>query len=242
MKFIHLDCLRSWTDNKKHYQGEGGVDSFYWENLICELCKTPLQLEFQIFNPETGQFKHTKLLEYSVPIGCAYMVIESDIECPSKAIHIVDFTFKDQYFVGRRVNNEISISDISVSRQQASFTYERDCIFMADLNSKFGTFLKVEGIFEIPRTTQTTVIQIEKKCFFFNMVERFTKMEQCCFFCMKNYPFEDFDHYHNVHNKFPGVIRSIIAPELHEIMVERNRTEHRRKKSKDRKKKTKSSS
>ena len=44
------------------------------------------------------------------------MVLESDIECVSKAIHVVVFSKKDAFYVGRRINNDITISDISVSR------------------------------------------------------------------------------------------------------------------------------
>ena len=44
MKFIHLKCLREWTDSKKQFQTEEGVSSYYWENLNCELCKSALNL------------------------------------------------------------------------------------------------------------------------------------------------------------------------------------------------------
>ena len=52
------------------------------------------------------------------------MILESDIECPSKAVHIINFGVKQHFKVGRRVNNDISISDISVSRRQATFQIE----------------------------------------------------------------------------------------------------------------------
>ena len=46
-----------------------------------------------------------------------YIVLESDIECLSKAIHIIDFSVKNVFNVGRRVTNDITVSDISVSRK-----------------------------------------------------------------------------------------------------------------------------
>ena len=46
-----------------------------------------------------------------------YMVLESDIDCLSKAIHVIDFSFKSFYNVGRRVTNDVTVSDISVSRE-----------------------------------------------------------------------------------------------------------------------------
>ena len=46
-----------------------------------------------------------------------YMILESDIECLSKAIHIIDFSVKHKFDVGRRITNDITVSDISVSRR-----------------------------------------------------------------------------------------------------------------------------
>jgi hypothetical protein len=46
-----------------------------------------------------------------------FMVLESDIECLSKAIHVIVFEHKQEFNVGRRINNDITVSDISVSRK-----------------------------------------------------------------------------------------------------------------------------
>ena len=116
MGFIHLKCLRDWTDSKKQAQKDIAVSSYYWENLVCELCKTALNLVVQsVSRPGYSRF----LLEIDRPINEPYIVLESDIECPSKAIHVINLKLKPTFTVGRRVNNEISISDISVSRKQA---------------------------------------------------------------------------------------------------------------------------
>ena len=48
------------------------------------------------------------------------MVLESYIECLSKAVHVIDFSVKKVFNVGRRVSNDITVSDISVSREQAT--------------------------------------------------------------------------------------------------------------------------
>ena len=55
-----------------------------------------------------------------------YIVLESDIECLSKAIHVVDFTVKNVFNVGRRVTNDITVSDISVSRKQSEIELDLD--------------------------------------------------------------------------------------------------------------------
>jgi pSer/pThr/pTyr-binding forkhead associated (FHA) protein len=75
------------------------------------------------------------------------MVLESDIECLSKAIHVIVFSVKDEFNVGRRINNDITVSDISVSRKQASIRLTNGKAFIEDCDSKFGTFVKVKGTY-----------------------------------------------------------------------------------------------
>lgn len=122
------------------------------------------------------------------------MVLESDINCLSKAIHVIDFDFKNEYNVGRRVNNEITVSDISVSRAQAQIFLKDKKVFVADLDSKFGTFKKVQSMIKVsaevvglgPKDLNklSLPIQIEKKCFFIRLVHRYSYwLRICCVLC-----------------------------------------------------------
>ena len=77
------------------------------------------------------------------------MVLESDINCLSKAIHVINLDFKKEYTIGRRVTNDITVSDISVSRAQSSIKLKNNRIYVEDLDSKFGTFVKVSGLFDL---------------------------------------------------------------------------------------------
>jgi pSer/pThr/pTyr-binding forkhead associated (FHA) protein len=79
------------------------------------------------------------------------MVLESDIECLSKAIHVVIFSHKNEFNVGRRINNDITVSDISVSRKQSTLRLVNDKVFVEDCDSKFGTFVKVQGSYKLQR-------------------------------------------------------------------------------------------
>lgn len=96
------------------------MHSYYWEELTCELCKTGLDLNnISCRDVKTIHY----LLNVKKPKDKKYLILESDIDCLSKAIHVVDFTFKESFNVGRRVTNDITVSDISVSRQQALIKY-----------------------------------------------------------------------------------------------------------------------
>jgi hypothetical protein len=82
-----------------------------------------------------GPYTFTKeyfLLNYKVPNNEKYMVLESDVNCLSKAIHVVNFDLKSQYNVGRRITNDITVSDISVSRSQATFKLRDNKVYVQD--------------------------------------------------------------------------------------------------------------
>lgn len=44
VRFIHLDCFKSWLGSKKLVNYNDGVTSFFWEDLKCDLCKSSLNL------------------------------------------------------------------------------------------------------------------------------------------------------------------------------------------------------
>jgi len=48
MRHIHVKCVREWLDSKKQHQQLDGVYSYYWEELSCELCKSPLKLHNKV--------------------------------------------------------------------------------------------------------------------------------------------------------------------------------------------------
>jgi len=162
------------------------------------LCKEPLKLRNQVLiNEKESSVKVTKeyfLLNYKVPQHSKYMVLESDINCLSKAIHVIDFDFKKEYKVGRRVNNDITVSDISVSRAQASIRLRGDQLFVEDHDSKFGTFVKIRGLLKIcsesmglgksNKLNYTVPVQVEKKCFFIRPIHRYSWwLRGCCSLC-----------------------------------------------------------
>lgn len=40
MKYMHVDCLKTWLEGKKHMRELTVVNSYIWKNLECEVCKT----------------------------------------------------------------------------------------------------------------------------------------------------------------------------------------------------------
>ena len=149
-----------------------------------------------------------------------YMVLESDIECLSKAIHVIVFSVKKEFYIGRRINNDITISDISVSRKQAGIILKPNGkVYVEDCDSKFGTFVKACGVVAIPSSYRLP-IQIEKKIFFFKLESRFSCFQVCLFSCgltIKNSKGEkvgeeSYDQYYDVTDKYPIELEAIFKP------------------------------
>lgn len=50
MRFIHLNCLQEWQENKKLFKSSDFYVSLAWENLACELCKSPIPESLKIID------------------------------------------------------------------------------------------------------------------------------------------------------------------------------------------------
>ncbi len=143
MRLIHIDCLRRWFKLKKQFQYNDGVHSYFWEELTCDLCKTGLNLK----KITCGDVKTLHyLLGIEKPKSKKYVILESDIECLSKAVHVIDFQEKSAYGVGRRVTNDITVSDITVSREHALLLVVDNEVYLKDSDSKFGTFQMISKL------------------------------------------------------------------------------------------------
>lgn len=105
-----------------------------------------------------------------MPSSKNYLVLESLIDCSSKAVHILNFSEKEEFDIGRRISNDITVSDISVSRCQATIKLVKNKVFLADTNSKFGSFVLIQNPIILYSNKDSLPIQIEKKCFFFKNI------------------------------------------------------------------------
>lgn len=103
------------------------------------------------------------LLGVKSPVGNKYMILESDKDCSTKSVHVIDFSVKQFYNVGRRVTNDVCVSDITVSRNQAIISMKYGEVLLEDSNSKFGTFLLINGAYKL---ANNAVIHVERKVFF----------------------------------------------------------------------------
>jgi len=70
------------------------------------------------------------------------MIMESINSMPAKVVHVFDLRFHE-FRVGRSVETDMKIADISVSRTHSFFKIKDGKLLVEDNGSKFGTLVKI---------------------------------------------------------------------------------------------------
>jgi hypothetical protein len=140
MKYIHISCLKEWLNSKKLTYNGDKVRSFFWKALECELCKTAFE----------HKMKDTlfEIMDFDKP-DSEYMILESVKSAPAKVIHVFNLTVSDTFKIGRSVETDMKIADISVSRLHAYIRLKDNELYLEDNGSKFGTLVKVGNPFQM---------------------------------------------------------------------------------------------
>lgn len=105
-------------NSKRHvYNCENGkVTSYFWKALECELCKEP-------FENKMRSALYT-IMEFDKP-SSDYMILESIKSAPAKVVHVFDLNFSE-FKVGRSIETDMKIADISVSRLHSFLKIKSD--------------------------------------------------------------------------------------------------------------------
>lgn len=130
---IHVTCLKEWLNSKRLVYEGIRVTSYFWKALECELCKEPFENKMR-----SSMFA---IMQFDKPEK-NYMILESIKSAPAKVVHVFDLRY-DSFKVGRSVETDMKIADISVSRTHSYFKVKDNKILVEDNGSKFGTLVKI---------------------------------------------------------------------------------------------------
>ena len=133
MGSIHVGCLKEWLNSKRLVYEGTRVTSYFWKALECELCKEPFENKMR-----SSMFA---IMQFDKP-DKNYMILESIKSAPAKVVHVFDLRY-DSFKVGRSVETDMKIADISVSRTHSYFKVKDNKIVVEDNGSKFGTLVKI---------------------------------------------------------------------------------------------------
>ncbi|CAD8094575.1 unnamed protein product [Paramecium sonneborni] len=140
IKYIHLECLKTWLRMKLENRQSDNCIVYLWKNLECELCKYNYPPKFK------SDDAYYDLVELSKPNDYPYLMMEftnkqgQQLEWNnSSGIYILKFLNVQELKVGRSNETDIRVNDISVSRNHAKLQVQDKKVYLFDNHSKFGT-------------------------------------------------------------------------------------------------------
>ena len=173
IKYIHVDCLRHWLRSKLQTKTTANTVSYYWNEMICELCGSSL--------PASVYYLGNKLDLISIEYPKKpYLLLEefTPENFNSCGIHLVTIDDGKTITLGRSPDVDFRISDISVSRKHAVIQFINNKFIIADNKSKFGTLVKLKKIVSLVKG-QKISIQVERTMLHLCVRQNFS-LKKCC--------------------------------------------------------------
>lgn len=78
-----------------------------------------------------------------------YLIMESVRSAPAKVVHVFFLDKSNEFKIGRSVDTDMKIADISVSRIHSFIKIKDKRLYVEDNGAKFGTLLKVRDPIEL---------------------------------------------------------------------------------------------
>jgi len=159
---IHVTCLKEWLNSKRLVYEGVRVTSYFWKALECELCKEPFENKMR-----SSMFA---IMQFDKPEK-NYMILESIKSAPAKVVHVFDLRY-DSFKVGRSVETDMKIADISVSRTHSYFKVKDNKILVEDNGSKFGTLVKIQrpvDLLNVKGDISSTIFQVGRTLIFLQL-------------------------------------------------------------------------
>ena len=155
ISFIHYKCLKRWMRTKLYiYENKKKtVRTYFIPRFNCEICLEPYPYKFKFQNEN----KIYDLIDIPKPRN-NHIVLESlnqikDNKYNNKYIHVINLVNEDDIYLGRGIDADIRINDISVSRLHSAlkFSFEKKTLLIKDLKSKFGTTVLIRNSVELKK-------------------------------------------------------------------------------------------
>lgn len=104
------------------------------------------------------------------------MIMESVKSAPAKVIHVFYLNKASEFKIGRNVETDMKIADISVSRIHSYIRVRNGKLYVEDNGAKFGTLVKIRDPLEIiqygnPEREQS-LFQVGQSLVYFGLTEQ----------------------------------------------------------------------
>ncbi|CAD8090593.1 unnamed protein product [Paramecium sonneborni] len=163
-KYIHIKCLLKWIQQSSHFNSNAYCTRLIWKSLECEICKYQFP---PVFERDGRTFNLIELSKPKEPFVMMEFLQKKQHDNPShnndrNGVFIINFATKKELRIGRNHEVEISIADISVSREHALLKLIGDKIVLSDKKSKFGTLVLLQNNITLSPQLSGLEIQIKR--------------------------------------------------------------------------------
>ena len=182
MKYIHYQCLRNWLNSKieeefseETIENNQDCISYNRKEIACELCKEKFP-DYIIHNNI-----YYNILFYK-PKFEEFIILESmkSSIVKNKYYHVISFDNKEFINIGRATECELSLPELSVSRNHCLIHKEKGKLYLEDNTSKFGTLVLIQNKNMIVNDFMTLKIQVKKTFLKFKLDIPFSFSWGCC--------------------------------------------------------------
>ena len=235
MKYIHYDCLLRWIKtkiiDKKDTFYTNDFSSVYSLGIIeCELCKSKLPDYIRHKNEIYSLLNFDKKFDEDINLNYkgeknnkrrkenknSYVIF--DLINPAKTENrfrfFVKFNENNIIRIGRGLENQLVLNDISVSRNHCQLRINNDgSILLEDNHSKFGSLVLIQKEIEILKG-QNLNVQVSTNYLTFSLKKR-----ENFFSCCNAEEIDEKNNYEKLnslsikYNKYDGILNESITPE-----------------------------
>ena len=235
MKYIHYDCLLRWIKtkiiDKKDTFYTNDFSSVYSLGIIeCELCKSKLPDYIRHKNEIYSLLNFDKKFDEDINLNYkgeknnkrrkenknSYVIF--DLINPTKTENrfrfFVKFNENNIIRIGRGLENQLVLNDISVSRNHCQLRINNDgSILLEDNHSKFGSLVLIQKEIEILKG-QNLNVQVSTNYLTFSLKKR-----ENFFSCCNAEEIDEKNNYEKLnslsikYNKYDGILNESITPE-----------------------------
>lgn len=128
MKYVHLDCIRKWVDNKILKVSSVNLLSFYHKSLTCEVCHA--QIPSDILNNKRSY----SLIDFPT-LEEPHIILESFVGQKTNGFHILKFGRRIKSMkLGRNEKCDIKIKDDTIAPNHAVLDYIGENFYLTNTN------------------------------------------------------------------------------------------------------------
>ena len=151
VKYIHLKCLFLWLQTKSKVLTLSNeiCKQITFNKINCEICKEKYpEIVFDINKNKIYQvYKPEEIFSFVNNLYNNYIILESfELINQKKIIYLISFDEKNLISIGRGVDCDIRLTDVTVSRRHSIFVRTKENkIILKDAGSKFGTLILLQA-------------------------------------------------------------------------------------------------